>query len=84
MNRKNRLRHLEDELRNAPCPDCRAANLVLTHRAGNADDSLDVEVQPDAAHCPTCGRELQVVQIVEVVVHTVEQARKVQALMNQR
>jgi hypothetical protein len=33
------------------------------------------------AHCPTCGRELQVVEIVEVVVHTAEQAKKVQALL---
>jgi 4-hydroxy-3-methylbut-2-en-1-yl diphosphate synthase IspG/GcpE len=36
---------------------------------------------PMRAHCPTCGRELQVVEIVEVVVHTAEQAKKVQALL---
>jgi hypothetical protein len=84
MSRKSRFRHLEAELRDPPCPDCRAANLVLTHRAGDADDPLGGEVRPDAARCPTCGRQLQVVEIVEVVVHTPEQAKKVQALMQQR
>jgi Zn finger protein HypA/HybF involved in hydrogenase expression len=84
MSRKSRLRHLETELRDVACPDCRAAGVVLTHRAGDADDPLGVEVEPNASYCPTCGRELQVVQVVEFVVQTVEQARRVQALMNQR
>jgi hypothetical protein len=72
MSRKSRLRHLEAELRDRPCPDCSAASVVLRDRAGEAGDPLGAPVQPDAAQCSTCGRQRHVIEIIEVVVHTAE------------
>jgi hypothetical protein len=74
MSIKQRLRRLEAR-RPPSCPDCADGTLVI-----------DRCVEPEAAarvsephYCPRCGRELQVIEVVEIVVSTREEVERCRA-----
>jgi hypothetical protein len=80
--RLNRLeRRAEKILLPTRCPACQdrvSEHMIMTSRA-RADDTLVFDgVEPKRAPCPRCGRAPEpVLKVIEVVVTTREEARKV-------
>ncbi len=74
MSHKSRLQRLETKLGETRCPQCTTWDAELATARLDADGDL-ASVPPAAAvYCEGCGRPIQVVQLVEVVVHNRTQA----------
>jgi hypothetical protein len=88
-----RLKRLEREHRDRPCPVCRDwsnEGRLMTTRAAMVSDGGSVRLvpcdsgwaPPTIRTCPGCGRQPRVLEVVEVLVHSREDVARLREIAN--